>query len=140
MRADNTAHLVTAAKRRHDLARSKTIQPIRELDTAGTHITFELVAQKAQVSRSWLYTQPDIKTEIQRLRDLGHRAPATSLPAHHRSSNASLLGRLEAAQAENSPKTTNASATSSRTPSASYGRPGSFAKSPNLHEPGHHVA
>lgn len=99
MRADNTAHLITAAARRHELTRSKAIQAIRELDDAGSPVTFESVARTASVSRSWLYTQLDIRTEVQRLRDLGRRAPTTAVPAHHRSSDASLLRRLEAANA-----------------------------------------
>ena len=95
MRADNTAHLIAAATRRHELARSKAIRAVRELDAAGTTVTFESVARAAGVSRSWLYTQPDIRDEVLRLRDLGSRAPGTSVPAHHRSSGASLLRRLQ---------------------------------------------
>jgi len=101
MRADNTAHLITAAGRRHELARSKAIQAIRELDNASVPVTFETVARTAGVSRSWLYTQPDIRAEVQRLRDLNRRAPATPVPAHHRSTDASLLHRLQAANARN---------------------------------------
>jgi len=101
MRADNTAHLITAASRRHELARSKAIRAVRELDAAGATVTFESVARAAGVSRSWLYTQPDIRDEVLRLRDLSRRAPGTSVPAHHRSSDASLLRRLEAATARN---------------------------------------
>jgi hypothetical protein len=77
MHADNTAHLITAASQRHELTRSKAIRAVRELDAAGTTVTFESVAGAAGVSRSWLYTQPDIRDEIQRLRDLGRRAPGT---------------------------------------------------------------
>jgi len=101
MRADNTAHLITAASRRHELARSKAIRAVRELDAAGATVTVESVARAAGVSRSWLYTQPDIRDEVLRLRDLSRRAPGTSVPAHHRSSDASLLRRLEAATARN---------------------------------------
>jgi hypothetical protein len=101
MRADNTVHLIAAASRRHELARSKAIRAIRELDAAGTAVTFESVARAAGVSRSWLYTQPDIRGEVLRLRDLGRRAPGTPVPARHRSSDASLLRRLEAATARN---------------------------------------
>jgi hypothetical protein len=64
-------------------------------------VTFESVATAAGVSRSWLYTQPDIRDEVQRLRDLGRRAPRTPVPAPHRSSDASLLRRLQAATARN---------------------------------------
>jgi hypothetical protein len=93
MRADNTAHLIAAASRRHELARSKAIGAVRELDAAGATVTFEAVARAAGVSRSWLYAQPDIRDEVLRLRDLGRRAPGTSMPACHRSSDASLLRR-----------------------------------------------
>ena len=101
MRADNTAHLIAAASRRHELARSKAIRAIRELDAAGTTVTFESVARAAGVSRSWLYTQPDIRGEVLRLRDLGRRAPGTPVSAHLRSSDASLLRRLQATTARN---------------------------------------
>jgi Family of unknown function (DUF6262) len=101
MRADNTAHLIAAASRRHELARSKAIRAVRELGAAGTAVTFESVARAAGVSRSWLYTQPDIRDEVLRLRGLGRRAPGTSVPARQRSSDASLLRRLQAATVRN---------------------------------------
>jgi Family of unknown function (DUF6262) len=101
MRADNTPYLITAASRRHELARSKAIRAVRELDAAGTTVTFESVARAAGVSRSWLYTQPDIRGKVRRLRDLSCRAPGTPVPARHRSSDASLLRRLEATTARN---------------------------------------
>jgi len=101
MRADNTRHLLAAARHRHELARSKAIRAIRELDAAGAAVTFQTVAAAAEVSRSWLYSQPDIRTEVQRLRELNRRAPATSVPAHHRSSDSSLIRRLEVANARN---------------------------------------
>jgi len=101
MRADNTAHLIAAAHRRHELTRSKAIQAIRELDAAGTLLTFEAVARRADVSRSWLYLQSDIRAEVERLRDLGRRAPETAVPARQRSTDSSLLRRLQAANARN---------------------------------------
>jgi hypothetical protein len=101
MRADNTALLITAASRRHELTRSKAIRALRELDDAGATVSFEVVAQTAEVSRSWLYTQPDIRAEIERLRDLNRRSPKTPVPARHHSSDASLLRRLEASTARN---------------------------------------
>lgn len=97
MRADNTAHLITAAKRRHELARSKAIRALRELADVGAAVSFQIVAARAQVSRSWLYAQPDIKAEIQRLRDLGARPSHAPIPARQRSTEASLLRRLEIA-------------------------------------------
>ena len=87
MRADNTAHLITAAQRRHELTRAKAIQTLRELDQAGSRVTFETVARRAEVSRSWLYTQPDIKDQIQQLRALGDRTPNAPLPSRQRCSD-----------------------------------------------------
>jgi hypothetical protein len=68
MRSDNSIHLTTAAKRRHELTRAKAIAAQDEVDRAGDPITLESVADHAGVSRSWLYTQTDLKDEIRRLR------------------------------------------------------------------------
>jgi hypothetical protein len=91
MRADNTHHIIAAAHQRHELTRAKAIQALRTLDAEGSPVTFEAV------SRSWLYAQSDVRAEIERLRAAYRRAPATPVPARQRSSDASLLRRLEAA-------------------------------------------
>jgi hypothetical protein len=101
MRADNTRHIIAAARQRHELTRAKAIQALRTLDAEGTPVTFEAVAQAAAVSRSWLYAQPDIRAEIERLRNASRRSPATPVPTRQRSSDASLLRRLEAANQRN---------------------------------------
>ena len=44
MRSDNSIHLSTAAKQRHELTRAKAIAALHELDRAGAKITFEAVA------------------------------------------------------------------------------------------------
>ncbi len=46
--------LSEVAARRHELTRAKAIQALRELDRAGTRVTFVGVAHAAGVSRSWL--------------------------------------------------------------------------------------
>lgn len=101
MRADNTRHLIVAARQRHELTRAKAIQALRTLDAEGRPVTFEAVAQAAAVSRSWLYAQSDVRAEIERLRAAHRRAPATPVPARQRTSDASLLRRLEAANQRN---------------------------------------
>src|SRR6266536_1018161 len=98
MRADNSRHIVAAAKRRREYTRAKAIQALRVLDAAGQPVTYQTVAQQAGVSRSWLYAQPDLRAEIDRLRAMHRRAPASPVPARQRASDASLLRRLEAAQ------------------------------------------
>ena len=95
MPADPTA-IVAAARQRRELTRAKAIKALRELDRAGTPITFEVVARAASVSRSWLYAQADIRAEIQRLRDATRRAPSPPIPATQRATSESLRRRLEA--------------------------------------------
>ena len=90
--------LTEAAARRHELTRSKAVQALRELDRAGTPVTFAGVAQAAGVSRSWLYTQPDISSQIRRLRRQANDAGSAGvIPAGHRPTDASLRARLTAA-------------------------------------------
>jgi Family of unknown function (DUF6262) len=101
MPADNTAHLITAAQRRHELTRAKAIRALRELDQARTPLSFELVARTAEVSRSWLYSQPDIRAQIERLRKEPRRKTAPPAPPSQRATDASLLRRLEAATTRN---------------------------------------
>ena len=126
MRADNTAHLIAAASRRHELARSKAIRAVRELDAAGTAVTFESAARAAGVSRSWLYTQPDIRDELLRLRDLSRRAPGTPVPARHRSRPPCCAGwRPPPPATGNWPRTTSGCATSSPKPSDNSAPPAS---------------
>jgi hypothetical protein len=96
MPADHTA-IVAAARQRHEYTRAKAIQALRELDRAGTAITFETVARTARISRSWLYTQPDIRAEIQRLRAATQPAPTPPIPATQRATAESLRRRLDSA-------------------------------------------
>lgn len=90
--------LAEAAARRHELTRSKAIQALRELDRAGASVTFASLAAAAGISRSWLYTQPDISDQIRRLRGVTRkRDPASAVPAGQRATDASLRSRLTAA-------------------------------------------
>src|SRR5271169_4390424 len=90
--------LSEAAARRHELTRAKAVQALRELHRAGTLVTFAGVAQAAGVSRSWLYTQPDISGQIRRLREKADGAgSAGAIPAGQRATDASLRARLTAA-------------------------------------------
>jgi len=96
MRADNTHHIVAAAQHRAEQTRERAVDALRRMDATGQRITFDAVSRAAGVSRSWLYAQQDLRTEIERLRQ---RHPATTRvpPQRQRASEASLLRRLEAA-------------------------------------------
>jgi hypothetical protein len=90
--------LSEAAVRRHELTRAKAVQALRELDRAGVPVTFAGVALAAGISRSWLYSQPDISDQIRRLRAKTDGAgSAGAIPVGQRATEASLRARLTSA-------------------------------------------
>lgn len=101
MPADNTHHIVAAARQRATATRRRAAAALRRMDTTGAAITFETVAHEARVSRSWLYNQPDLRAEIERLRARHHIPVTRPVPDRQRASDASLLQRLQAATERN---------------------------------------
>lgn len=98
MRADNSHHVIAAAHRRAAATRRRAVAALRRMDNSGLLITFDAVAKHARVSRSWLYNQPDLRAEVERLRARQNPAPHSRLVSdRQRASDASLLRRLEAA-------------------------------------------
>ncbi|HET9649162.1 MAG TPA: hypothetical protein VFP34_13170 [Microlunatus sp.] len=100
--------LAAAARRRHEQALERTAEVLRQFEDDGRPLTYAAVAAVAQVSRAWLYTQPDIRAVIERLREINGRSTTTPVPTRQRASEASLLRRLEAA----TPATSSSPATS----------------------------
>jgi hypothetical protein len=96
VRADNSHHLAAAAQQRSRDTRSKATRALRRLHATGRPITIQTVAREAGVSRSWLYAQPDLRAEIDRLRATNGRN-TIAIPVHQRASDASLRRRLEVA-------------------------------------------
>ena len=97
MTVARTAALIAAAHRRHDDTRRKATEALRYLDTNGTPITFAVVAQTAGISRAWLYRDPTIRTEIDRLR----RRPTQTgraRPAAEQATDNSIRQQLDALQ------------------------------------------
>jgi Family of unknown function (DUF6262) len=101
MRPDPAAPLAEAAARRHELTRAKAIQALRELDRSGQPVTFASVASAAGISRSWLYTQPDIRDQITQMRGTRSRGTPGTVPASQRASDNSLRARLASALQRN---------------------------------------
>jgi hypothetical protein len=98
MRADNSRHVIAAARRRAAGTRKRAVAALRRMDKTGLPITFDSLAKEARVSRSWLYNQPDMRAEIERLRARRRPAsPGRPVPDRQRASDASLLRRLETA-------------------------------------------
>jgi hypothetical protein len=56
-----------AAAARHQRAVERAERGLRDLDAEGAAISFQAVARRAGVSRQWPYTQPMLRTEIERL-------------------------------------------------------------------------
>ena len=100
MRADNTAHLQKAAAARHEQTRQRAIDALDHLQSTGATVTIAGLARSAGVARSWIYTQPDIKDEIHRLR-LQDRGPTAPIPSPQRASDESLRRRLEISNRRN---------------------------------------
>ncbi len=91
-----TAALAAAARRRADQTRQRATEALQHLHATGEPVTLTHVARTAGVSRSWLYRQPDLRAEIDRLRraTTTHTVP---VPPPERGSTESLRQRLEAA-------------------------------------------
>ena len=91
-----TAALAAAARQRADQTRQRATEALQRLHATAQPITFAHVARTAGVSRSWLYRQPDLRADIDRLRRAA-TAQAVPVPSPERGSAESLRQRLEAA-------------------------------------------
>jgi hypothetical protein len=93
--------LGTAATRRSQAAQARAKSALRALDASGEQITFQAVAHAAGVSRQWLYTQPELRDEIEQLRASGSDLDGRPVPARERASENSLRHRNRALLDEN---------------------------------------
>jgi hypothetical protein len=91
------AGLLAAAQRKRDATLQRAAAALAELADEGAQITFQGVAGRARVSRQWLYGQPELRAQIEELR----QRPCHGVPAHQRSSEASLEQRLRGLLADN---------------------------------------
>ena len=94
--ADNTAQLKShSARRRHELTRAKAIRALRELSRARTPSPSESSPGRPRSPGRGSTPQPDIRTEIQQLRDTARQAPSSRVPVGQRASDPSLRRRLQ---------------------------------------------
>lgn len=94
MRTDNTHHLLAAARQRSNKARQQAEEALKQLDQTTRAATVSALARRAGVSRSWLYTQPDLLERLQQ-RKQPDKAPPTGSSV--RTSEASMQRRLQLA-------------------------------------------
>lgn len=95
MRADNSRHLAKAARSRAEQTHRRAVATLRHLTGTSQLLTVSVLAQHAGVSRSWLYTQPDLLAQIRE--EQPRPATATTMPTRQAASDGSLRQRLQLA-------------------------------------------
>jgi hypothetical protein len=90
--ADRVERLREAAQARHEVTLRRAESVLQRMAKRGDPVTFNRVAETAGVSRSWLYRQPTLRQEIDRLRDASASRPG--LPSAERASTDSLRQQL----------------------------------------------
>ena len=93
---ENTAALTRAARRRAEQARHHAEHALAAAGRTGRPVTVAGLAKAAGVSRSWLYTQPDL---IDAIRQLQQRHPAPERTGPQPATVTSLRHRLDTALA-----------------------------------------
>lgn len=98
MRADNSHHLVEAARRRRQNTVTRADLALRRLLDTGEPVSVARLATEARVSRSWIYAQPKLRAQIEQAQTTPTPTPPGAAPIDDWSaSSASLLRRLELA-------------------------------------------
>jgi hypothetical protein len=88
-----TDHLRQAARTRHDQTLRRARAALRTPARRGEPITVRGVADAARVSRSWIYQQPDLLADIDRLRQ-PRPSPHPAAPASQKATIDSLRQQL----------------------------------------------
>lgn len=104
----NTTGLASSAASKKEATLKKTQTAISELLKANDMINFNTVAEKAGVSKAWLYRETDIADRIKRLRDQQANKEPKAYKETQRASDASksalvttLKARVKELEVEN---------------------------------------
>jgi hypothetical protein len=89
--------LAEHARERHEQALQRARAALAAMTRDGAPITVARLAAEASVSRAWIYTQPELRKEIEQLRSGTARAIPAGRPGGSRASDSSLHRRLELA-------------------------------------------
>ena len=95
MRADNTDRLRAAPQERAERTLARAVEALNTM--ADGTVTVARLAAAAGVSRSWIYTQPQLLKQIEALTRTRPHVLSTDRPAAQRASSASLHRRLDLA-------------------------------------------
>jgi len=90
---DRVDRLREAAQARHDATLRRATNAMQRMARRGKAVTFRRLAETAGVSRSWLYRQPKLREEINRLGDTT-AGRAGNLPSAERATTDSLRQQL----------------------------------------------
>lgn len=93
MPADHADRLAQHARARHEQTLQQAHAALTSMASDGEAITVSLLASKAGVSRSWIYTQPELRDQIERLQSQT-RTGAPRRDATNGASEESLRRRL----------------------------------------------
>lgn len=96
MRADQVERLTATARRRSEQTMQKAQGALAAMAARGGAITIAGLAKNAEVSRSWIYTQPELLDRIEQLNQAAAPRPPRSAAAS-RASLESLKRRLDLA-------------------------------------------
>jgi hypothetical protein len=94
MRADNSRHLIAAARHRRQQTLTRARQALQDLIDNGQQISIAAVAARASVSRAWLYAETELRQQIQAAASNPHKASPGSSHGAQPASDASLRQRL----------------------------------------------
>ncbi|HEY5842529.1 MAG TPA: DUF6262 family protein [Mycobacterium sp.] len=97
MSAEATDRLVRHARTRHEQTLQRARTALGGMADAGDAITISGLADRAGVSRSWIYTQPELREQIEQLRQSAAKASASPRETAIHASVESLRRRLDLA-------------------------------------------
>lgn len=96
MPADQIERLTVNARRRSERTMQKALDTLTAMAARGDTITVAGLAKNADISRSWIYTQPELRDRIEQLNQAAAPRPPRSAAAS-RASLESLKRRLDLA-------------------------------------------
>ncbi len=96
MLADHAHHLAEHARQRHERTLQRASEALIALAEGSGPVSIAALATRAGVSRSWIYTQPELRDRIEQLQQSSSRVGRRAGGAH-RASDESLRRRLDLA-------------------------------------------
>jgi hypothetical protein len=94
MPADRTHRLAESARARHEQTLQRAHDALATMIRDGDALTVARLASRAGVSRSWIYTQPDLRDRIEQLQQNTRQDNSPGRLANNRASEESLRRRL----------------------------------------------